>query len=98
MSATETTTQKEDLLKKDTESLETLPFEYQWPQDNAGEYYLIERQVCEYLKENDLLQKYPQIQHHEVSNEERKFLFEQGTITEAEFHKEDKVLYKYYKI
>ena len=91
MSATVTTAEKETLSQQETETLETLPFEYQWPQDNAGDYYQIERQVSEYLKESSLSQKYPQMQHHEVSKEERKFLFEQGTITEAEFHEDKKV-------
>jgi hypothetical protein len=90
MSATETTAEQENLSKKQTETLETLPFEYQWPQDNIGEYYLMERHVCEYLKEDSLLQKYPEIQYHEVIKEERKFLSEQGAITEAEFHNADK--------
>ena len=93
MSAATKTVEKEKLSTKETEMLETLPFEYQWPQDNAAEYYQIERQVCEYLKEStSLSQKYPEMQHHEVSKEERKFLFEQGTITEAQFHEDKKIL------
>ena len=77
MSVAETAAEKNNLLTKETETSETLPFEYQWPQDNAGEYYLLERQVCEFLKEDSLLQKYPEIHSHEVSKEERKLLFEQ---------------------
>jgi hypothetical protein len=95
MSTTAATAEK--LSKNETTTLETLPFDYQWPQDNAGEYYQLERQVCEFLKEKSLLQKYPQMQHHEVSKEERKFLFEQGTITEAEFN-DDKKVQKNYKM
>ena len=95
MSTTAATAEK--LSKNETTTLETLPFDYQWPQDNAGEYYQLERQVCEFLKEKSLLQKYPQVQHHEASKEERKFLFEQGTITEAEFH-DDKKVQKNYKM
>ena len=97
MSVAETAAEKNNLLAKETETSETLPFEYQWPQDNAGEYYLLERQVCEFLKEDSLLQKYPEIHSHEVSKEERKLLFEQEAITEPEFYKEEnKVLQNIY--
>jgi hypothetical protein len=95
MSTTAATAEK--LSKNETTTLESVPFDYQWPQDNAGEYYQLERQVCEFLKEKSLLQKYPQMQHHEASKEERKFLFEQGTITEAEFN-DDKKVQKNYKM
>ena len=93
MSGTEAVADKKNATKTEAETTETTPFEYQWPQDNAGEYYLLGRQICEYLKEDRLLQKYSEIQSHEVSKEEKKFLFDQGAIPEAEFHSDDKVLY-----
>lgn len=90
MSVPEPITVRQNLTKTETKSMETLPFEYQWPQENAGEYYLLATQVCKYLKENDLLQKYPEVQRHEVSKDERKFLLEHSAVTEAEFHDEKK--------
>ena len=90
MSVPETAVEKDNFLTKEAKTFETLPFEYHWPQDNAGEYYLVERHVCEFLKDDSLLQKYPEIHYHEASNEEKKLLFEQEAITEAEFHEEEK--------
>lgn len=90
MSVPEPITERQNLTKTETKSMETLPFEYQWPQENAGEYYLLATQVCEYLKEDDLLQKYPEVQRHEVSKDERKFLLDHSAVTEAEFHDEKK--------
>ena len=90
MSSSKTTAVKETLSSGDAKTLETLPFEYQWPQDSDGEYYFVETQLCDYLKEDSLLQKFPEIQYHEVTQEERKFLFEQGAITESDFNYKDK--------
>lgn len=84
MSASEKTVTFEDVTSEAPDLADKTPFEYQWPQDNGGEFYLIESQVREYLKEKDLLEKFPEIQRHDVSMEERKFLLEQGAITEAE--------------
>lgn len=84
MSATETRSNNENVANEEPDSADKTPFEYQWPQDNAGEFYLIESQVREYLKEQHLSEKFPEIQRHDVSMEERKFLFEQGAIAEAE--------------
>ena len=67
---------------EDPDLAENIPFEYQWPQENAGEYYLVASQVSEYSKEKSLLQKFPDIHKHEVSHAEKKFLHEQGVIGE----------------
>ena len=90
MSATEKTGENEKIKFEARELGDSTPFEYQWPQDNTGDYYLIESQVSEYLKEKFLLAKFPEIQRHDVSKDERKFLYDQGAITEAEFMDENR--------
>lgn len=34
-------------------------FEYQWPTDGSGEYYMLQEQVCEYLGVKSFKRKYP---------------------------------------
>ena len=34
-------------------------FEYQWPPDRSGEYYLLQHQVCQFLETEDLEERNP---------------------------------------
>ncbi|XP_061173119.1 PHD finger protein 10-like [Saccostrea echinata] len=59
-------------------------FEYQWPTDSSGEYYMLQEQVCEYLGVKSFKRKYPDLFRRQVDIKERVFLMEKGVVTESQ--------------
>lgn len=57
-------------------------FEYQWPPDRSGEYYLLQHQVCQFLETEDLEERNPDLERHVVVDDEKLYLKEQGVITD----------------
>lgn len=93
MSESKVISEVDSLTFKATVESQKFPFEYQWPQDKSGEYFHLEMTISSFLNDTNLLQKYPDIDHHEASIEERKFLFGQGVITENLFNSLEKKVY-----
>ncbi|KAK3698907.1 hypothetical protein QZH41_020366 [Actinostola sp. cb2023] len=60
-------------------------FEYQWPQDENGEYNLLEHQLCDFLSVPSLYSKHQQdAEFREVTDEEKEFLKNKNIITDAQ--------------
>lgn len=59
-------------------------FEYQWPTDGSGEYYMLQEQVCEYLGVKSFKRKYPDLFRRQVDIKERVFLMDKGVVTEGQ--------------
>ncbi|XP_069116734.1 PHD finger protein 10-like [Argopecten irradians] len=59
-------------------------FEYQWPKDSSGEYYMLQEQISEFLGVKSFKRKYPELQRRPVEMNERMFLREKGAVTETQ--------------
>ncbi|XP_074651479.1 uncharacterized protein LOC141906152 isoform X2 [Tubulanus polymorphus] len=59
-------------------------FEYQWPQEKNGEWFLLQEQLSEYLGIKSFKRKYPDMTRHNVDMRERNFLKETGAVTETQ--------------
>ncbi|XP_060062435.1 PHD finger protein 10-like [Ylistrum balloti] len=59
-------------------------FEYQWPKDSSGEYYMLQEQISEFLAVKSFKRKYPELQRRPVEMNERMFLREKGAVTETQ--------------
>lgn len=69
----------------DSESSSKKLVEYSWPQDDNGEFYLLQHDVEQYLGVNAFQIKYPGIERRTVTAEEREFLKEKALITETQY-------------
>nr|XP_051695247.1 PHD finger protein 10 isoform X2 [Oryctolagus cuniculus] len=56
--------------------------EYKWPPDEAGEYYMLQEQVSEYLGVTSFKRKYPE--RRDLSHKEKLYLRELNVITETQ--------------
>lgn len=56
-------------------------YEYQWPPDGTGEFYLLRHQVCQFLETENLDEKYSGFEKHIVSDEEKLYLKEKAVIS-----------------
>jgi len=59
-------------------------YEYQWPPDKSGEYYLLQEHVVEYLSIKSFQRRFPDIERRVVSMQEREYLKERGVVTEMQ--------------
>ncbi|XP_013411434.1 PHD finger protein 10 isoform X1 [Lingula anatina] len=59
-------------------------FEYQWPQDKTGEWYMLQEQVSEYLEVLSFKRKYPDLTRRPLEYLERIYLKENGVVTEQQ--------------
>ncbi|XP_069786906.1 PHD finger protein 10 isoform X3 [Narcine bancroftii] len=58
--------------------------EYKWPGDDAGEYYMLQEQVSEYLGVTSFKRKYPDLERRDLSHKEKLYLREMNVITETQ--------------
>ncbi|XP_040095037.1 PHD finger protein 10 isoform X3 [Oryx dammah] len=58
--------------------------EYKWPPDEAGEYYMLQEQVSEYLGVTSFKRKYPDLERRDLSHKEKLYLRELNVITETQ--------------
>ncbi|KAI4830986.1 hypothetical protein KUCAC02_002587 [Chaenocephalus aceratus] len=58
--------------------------EYKWPSDDAGEYYMLQEQVSEYLGVTSFKRKYPDMERRDLTHKEKLYLREQNVITETQ--------------
>lgn len=59
-------------------------FEYQWPPDQSGEYYILQEQISEFLAVKSFKRKYPDLFRRQVETEEKEFLKERGVVSETQ--------------
>lgn len=59
-------------------------FEYQWPQDNPGEWYFVQEQISEFLGVKSFKRKYPNLERRVMDIKEKEFLRERGVVTEEQ--------------
>ncbi|GAB6022106.1 hypothetical protein CHUAL_006249 [Chamberlinius hualienensis] len=61
-------------------------FEYQWPlgSSTAGEYYILQEQISEFLGVKSFKRKYPDLQRRAVEMDEKEYLKDRGVVTETQ--------------